>query len=238
MNLIQLARQLTLEIWPNRCAACGRRLDTCKDDVFCSICSESLMPISSPCCPLCALPFEGRGPDHCCAECLVQAPAFSAGKAVYQYGEAAAKAVIRLKYGRMTYLAPVLGETMVPLVRRLPTPDVVVPVPLHRKKLRKRGFNQSALIAGHLGRALGCSMATDAIIRQRWTTEQAGLTRAERKANLVGAFALWRVEGIAGKRVLVVDDVMTTGATLREVARVLKLGGAKKVVVVTFARAC
>lgn len=149
---------------------------------------------------------------------------------------------ILLKYQRVRTVAPLLGrlldETLA--AARLPEPLLVVPVPLFRRKLRERGFNQAEGIARALveRRVLGnMQLEPSCLVRTRQTASQTGLTRHQRRANVRGAFALTKHERIAGKNVLVVDDVMTTGTTASECARILLQAGAKQVFVATVARA-
>lgn len=226
-------------IWPKTCLACGARLPHADvQATFCHVCHESLMPVLSPYCPRCALPFEGVGPDHLCKACLLDPPAFSEARALYHYGEAAAKAVLRLKYAPMPQLARPLGKLLVEVVRAQPAPDVIVPVPLHKKRLRQRGFNQAVLIAQPISRELGRPLVTRALARIRQTRAQAGLSATQRKENLNGAFEVREQKWILDRKVLIIDDVITTGTTLREVSSVLKAAGAADVAVAAVARAC
>jgi len=228
-------------VWPRRCMACGARvgalLPSDPATAFCPVCADSLMPVVSPRCPRCALPFEGAGTDHLCGECLRDPPMFTAGAALFQYGEAAARAVTRLKYGPTPHLAEVMGRLMLANTA-LGAVDLVVPVPLHRKRLRRRGFNQSALLARPMAKGLGVPLDGRLAVRTRDTTSQAGLTRDERRKNLNGAFAVQKPGRAAGRRILLVDDVVTTGTTVREVAKCLRRAGARDVFVAAFARAC
>ena len=242
MRFIDTLSGLADLVWPPRCAACGTRVGAFEPadpaSGFCPVCATSLMPITSPMCPRCAFPFEGEGGDHLCGECLLDPPAFETARALFQYGEAAAKAVTRLKYGVMPHLAEVMGRMLLPAVSRLGAVDLVVPVPLHRSRLVSRGFNQSALLAQPISRWIAAPLAGNAVVRTRATASQAGLNREDRRKNLRGAFSVPIPGCVAEKRVLVVDDVVTTGTTVRELSRCLMQAGAKSVVVVAFARAC
>jgi ComF family protein len=242
MQVLRTIFDLAELLWPSRCVACGAKIPVADSDapasLFCKLCGESLLPIVSPRCPRCALAFEGRGPDHLCGECLAEAPAFQEAVALFQYGEAAADAVMRLKYGQMPHLAAPLGKALLHGVRQLSPADFVVPVPLHRKRLIHRGFNQSALLARPVARALGLPLKGNIVCRTRETVPQTGLSRDERKKNLLGAFEIRRQRSIAGKRILLIDDVITTGATVRELSRVLVRAGAESVRVAAVARAC
>ncbi len=238
--VVSLLHALTDLLWPPRCAACGARMGPATDGAtlsFCDLCTSSLMPSVSPRCPRCALPFESAGPDHLCLECLKRPPAFASLTAVYQYGAAAADAVLRLKYGRETHLGPLMGRRVSREMAGAEPFDIVMPIPLHPAKLRERGFNQSALIARPVARRLGVPMDTSAMVRVQDTAPQAGLTREERLENVRGAFVVPKAGRVSGRRVLLVDDVVTTATTVREAAKVLRRSGARGVDVAAFARA-
>ena len=228
--------------WPVRCVACGNRFDAARGDgrdaPFCDDCAETLLPIGAPCCPRCGIAFQGAGPSHLCGECLFEPPPFREARAVFQYGAAARDAALRLKYGGVSWIGASLGKSMLAVAREMARPDIILPVPLHPVRLRSRGFNQSALTAGVLASHWGCPLDTRTLRRVRNTPPQARLTREERKRNIRGAFAASSKNRLAGQRVLLVDDVITTGVTVREASRVLLLAGAAVVEVIAFARAC
>jgi ComF family protein len=227
-------------LWPPRCAGCFARLDARPVGVsipFCDICASSLIRVESPRCTRCALPFDGDGPDHLCLECARIPPPFGRLEAVFEYGGAAADAVVRLKYGGATFLAGCLGKEMAALVDRSKRIDSVIPVPLHSKKILSRGFNQSALLAKVIASMIDVPLDTSSLVRIRDTSPQAGMSRKERLRNIRGAFYVKRNKHITGKRVLLVDDVVTTATTVREASRVLVRSGARRVDVAAFARA-
>jgi ComF family protein len=227
-------------VWPRRCAACDRRLPAGVVDpaarAFCSTCADSLLPVSSPRCPSCGLTHGAGLVDHCCTACLADPPAFETARAPYLYGGALADAISRLKYTGATWLADPLGALLAsaePAAR----PDLVVPVPLHRRRLVERGFNQSALLAARLARRLGAPLEANAIQRVADTPPQARHARHERLAALRGAFAPRSGRRLDGERVLLVDDVVTTTATVRAATRALLKAGAGAVEVASLARA-
>lgn len=227
-------------VWPRRCTACDRRLPAGLDDAasraFCTTCADSLLPVCSPRCPTCGLTHGAGLVDHRCATCLADPPAFETARAPYLYGGALADAISRLKYTGATWLADplsVLLETVEPAA----TPDLVVPVPLHPRRLVERGFNQSALLAARLARRLGAPLHASVIQRTKDTPPQARHARHERLTALQGAFAPRPNHQLDGERVLLVDDVVTTTATVRAAARALLRAGARAVEVVSLTRA-
>jgi len=144
-----------------------------------------------------------------------------------------------LKYGGLDYLAPLMAEEMLHRFAQLPElamADLIVPVPLHRFKLRQRGYNQSELLAQHFAHCIGLPFCGNCLVRVRNTPSQTTLGRAGRLQNMTGAFACVRPEVVKGKTVLLIDDVATTGATLEGCAQALKQGGAKQVLAYTYAR--
>lgn len=172
-----------------------------------------------------------------CPRCQVSPPPYAAALSAADYHGAARALILLLKYRGVAPVAPFLAERLAALAPRLPAmPDVVVPVPLGARRRRQRGYNQSGEIGKQLARRLGCGYAERALRRVRETAPQSGLTAAEREKNVAGAFA-GAPEQVRGKRVLLVDDVLTTGATAREAAAALLRAGASQVLLMTAARA-
>jgi len=193
-------------------------------------------------CPHCGLPFAGVGIDHLCDRCRRRPPRFDQARAcaLYDTGPETpsplAAVVHQFKYNRDVTLAPLLADL---LAARCPYGnhyDVLVPVPLHIERLRWRGFNQAVLLARRLARLWSVHLDPFLLTRIRPTPPQVGLDEGERRRNIVGAFAVRHVERIRRRRVLLVDDVYTTGATVNECARVLKRNGARRVDVLVLAR--
>ncbi|MBW7957287.1 MAG: ComF family protein [Deltaproteobacteria bacterium] len=220
---------------PRLCLLCG--VDA-EDDGFCPGCADLLSEsrICQPMCSTCGEPFpDSAGPDRECGACIGKAPPFISARSAYLYEEVVQDAVHRFKYAGEVSLAKPLGR----LLSRLPMPLVphkVVPVPLHPKRLKERGFNQSLLLARVLCNELGLSLARAGLERTRDTEKQTGLGADERKKNVAGAFSVRKPGSFKGMRVLLVDDVYTTGATIRECARALRKDGAE-VMALTLARA-
>lgn len=190
-------------------------------------------------CGLCRTPFLNASPlnsSGVCRLCEAGVTRFDGSYAFGQYDGVLRELIQLYKYQRMRPLAPPLGRLMARALPRELVLDAVVPVPLHWRKLLRRGFNQSRLLAEELSRRTGLDVAA-CLKRRRHTNAQAGLTAKERRANVAGAFFVPRGADVAGRRLLLVDDVMTTGATVNAAARALKEAGARRVSVLVLARA-
>jgi ComF family protein len=212
---------------PDRCAACATVISP--GSGFCEPCSSSLEAPADPC-PVCGLPDAAAG----CGPCRARPPPYSAARSALLYGGQVAVAVRRLKYDGASHLARPLGALMRPLVAALPPVDLVVPVPLHPTRLRQRGYNQAALLAREATRGRGLCLRFGVLRRRLATPPQVALDRRQRQANLRQAFRAGR--RAAGRRVLLVDDVLTTGATAAACAEALLQAGATSVSVLTLAR--
>ena len=213
-------------VYPPRCAACGEAAA----GAFCATCAEALEPVPAGC-ARCGLP----GPDALCGGCRVGAPAFDAVRAGGLFGGPLADAIHALKYGGRPALARPLGAW---LAARVPAPPgaLVVSVPLARRRRIERGYDQAALLAdAYVRGADRARRARTALARTRETRAQVGLAREERARNVDGAFAA--TPAVAGRDVILVDDVVTTGATADAAARALRRSGARSIVVVALARA-
>jgi ComF family protein len=224
--------------FPPACAACDSRLRASAPGPFCTLCAESLEPLVPPFCTVCGEPFGGEGPSHPCLRCLRKPPPFDLLRAPYVYGGALREAIHRYKYGGAwdlgRHLAPLLARGGPGLDPR--SFDVVVPVPLHPRRLAERGFDQAVPLARAVARESGLPLRPRALRRLRATAPQAALVGEARRANVRGAFAVSRPSEVAARRVLLVDDVVTTGATARACAAALREAGAKGVGVLSLAR--
>ncbi len=225
-------------LFPPTCAGCDQR---CEEPGFCPACSADIeRPIASRC-PRCGRAFHS-GESHLCAACLAQPPTFGRlwACAGYSRGHAEAplsRAIRRLKYDRDSSYAGPLSGMLTALLRDLCDYDAIVPVPLHISRLRWRGFNQATLLARPLARRCRIPLETHALRRVRPTVPQVGLGESERRRNIAGAFEIRRPAALRKRRILLVDDVYTTGATVEECARVLLRGDAAAVDVAVLARA-
>ena len=237
----RLAHELVLFIYPSTCAGCSIDLDCERSGPFCPACLQTLELVSEPYCPTCGNPYSTDGPTpHLCGDCLGGVHLFDRARATGFYRGILRETIHRFKYGGQTFLARPLARIVAACgkeLTKLHNVDLIVPVPLHAKRLRQRGFNQASLLARHLGSALKISVDYASLKRSRWTEPQTGLSRRQRALNVKGAFELSRPKKIEAKSILLVDDVFTTGETVNQCVRALKKdGGAKEVVVLTVAR--
>lgn len=218
------------------------------EQVLCAACTETFAAVKPPLCTCCGKMFISReGPDHLCGHCSRHSWHFHMARSAGIFDHCLATLVHRFKYSGQTGLAQPLGMLMLAVLLdnwNLGDIDCVVPVPLHRTRLRERGFNQSCLLTQTWASALKAHpaagsrlpVAPDLLARTRPTASQTGLGRKARAANLKNAFRVRPGKIVSDLRLLVVDDVFTTGATANECARVLMKAGAKRVDVLTLAR--
>ncbi len=223
---------------PPRCVSCGAPL--WGDTEVCGLCWKDITFIEAPLCDVSGIPFPfDPGSGALNAEVLARRPAYGRARAALRYDEVSGRLISRLKYGDRLEAVPLFAKWM----RRagaelLADADLIVPVPLHRTRLFQRRFNQSAEIARALSRLSDVSCAPELLIRTRATRAQVGLSASARRRNVSGAFALTPGKGekVEGKRILLVDDVLTTGATVEACAKRLAAEGALSVDVLTLAR--
>ncbi|MBZ9680210.1 ComF family protein [Mesorhizobium sp. CO1-1-7] len=225
-------------LFPPVCAGCRRQVS--QPGVLCGDCWPKLRLLERPWCPVMGTPFTHHmGDGFLSAEAIADPPPFERARAAVVYSGVARQMVQGLKYQDRTDLAPWMARWMVRVGAELiADADVVVPVPLHWRRFFRRRFNQSAELARAVCELSGLSFAPSAMRRVKLTRQQVGLERQEREENVRAAFrvpAEAEIE-IAGRRVLLIDDVYTTGATVRAATKALKRGGAAAVDVLTFAR--
>ena len=229
-------RQMVDFALPPRCPGCGLVVEDAHR--FCLDCWQALAFLGEPCCTRCGLPFEYEaGGEAECGACMAEPPAFDRLRAAVAYGDIARKVVLKLKYsGR-----PAVAATLAHFMRRHLEPcedALLAPVPLHRWRIWKRGYNQSALIASALSRGSGIPTDLDLIERVKATPSLKGLGRSERALAVRGAFRMSDAAKarVKGRTVILVDDVYTSGATANACARVLRKGGAAGVNILCWAR--
>ena len=231
---LALVRDIAL---PTLCVACR---DEVSGEGVCARCWSQLSFIARPYCPRLGIPFVyDPGPNLLSMQAIAAPPAYQRARAAVRYDDVAKRLVHGLKYQDRTDLAPTMGRWMARAGRDLlDDADVLVPVPLHWRRGWSRRFNQSGLLAREIERRSGVRLAVDALRRVKPTRQQVGLSRSERAENVQGVFKVAperRVE-IEGRHVVLVDDVLTSGATVDACARALLRGRARQVDVLVFAR--
>lgn len=221
---------------PPRCLSCGEAVD--RQGGLCATCWVKLTFIAPPLCACCGLPFEYEAQEGTlCGACMATPPPFARARAVLAYDDGSRPLVLGFKHGDRIHAAKAYGVWLARAGRELlEDADRLLPVPLHRARLFHRRYNQAALLAQALSRHCGVPATPDLLQRRRSTPTQGGLDRQGRHRNVKGAFRLRPGQSVTGQRLVIVDDVMTTGATLAECARILLRAGAARVDVLTLAR--
>jgi ComF family protein len=231
-------------ILPQHCYHCGQLLAAAGWRGFCDGCWSLIRLIKPPYCSCCGEPFRSPialtySPDYRCGACRTQPPPFAHARAIGHYQGPLRQAIHLLKYdGKLRLKGPLLQLAIAHFDSHFPVTsfDAILPVPLHRQRLMQREFNQAAVLAQGLARYLNVPVLERLLVRVRSTRPQVELSGGERRQNVKQAFAVTNPAVLVDKLVLVVDDVLTTGATLGEVARVLKVAGARQVDVFALAR--
>ena len=236
--LARAARAALDVLLPPQCAVCGAEVES--EGVLCPRCWPEVNLLGPPQCAACGAPFPfDMGDAALCGACARERPPFDRARAVMAYGDVSRKMILAFKHGDRTDIAPALGRWLAraggPLIADA---DVVAPVPLHWTRLFRRRYNQAALLARVVGRESGLEVIADALVRRRRTRPQGRMGPAERRRNLKGALKAnpRRLAKLHGKRVLLIDDVYTTGATAAASAKALLKAGATAVDVLTLAR--
>ncbi len=233
-KLWQTAQQLLLQLlFPRRCPVCDGIVRPFGAKI-CPECRKKWRPVSEPWCMKCGKKLRAR--QELCADCRSRTHVFERGRALYEYRDVA-PAIYRMKYGGRREYAEFFGEEaarrLADFVRQV-QPDVLVPIPLHRKRMRKRGYNQAALIAKAMGKALGVPVREKMLLRIKNTAPLKAQNPEERQNNLKKAFIIDQND-VKLKTILLVDDIYTTGSTMDEAARVCRAAGAAHVYFVTVA---
>lgn len=229
-------------IYPKKCHICLDFLDDekCKLPDICNSCFSGLPVLTHPFCSICGVPFQSKvEEDHLCEKCIRTRPFYDELRAPYLYEDRIMEAIHRLKYSGKSYLAKSMGRLLADFLKEwISDIDgmIMIPVPLHKRKLRQRGFNQSVLLVRSTAGILGMETDYFTLRRIRYTETQTGLTLEERRKNVKGAFEVTDNGNLKGKSVILVDDVATTGNTMNECASVLKKAGCERVLGLTLAR--
>jgi ComF family protein len=240
---MEFAQKLLSNLFPSRCILCRQTVgesDVMHNIEVCSDCFK-ILPFNKTCCIRCALPLaEDIKNGVLCGRCITKPPVFDYCYSLFRYEDEIIHLVHQLKFAEKISYARSLGEM---LFSRLQAeiqltkekPECLLPVPLHKSRLRQRGFNQSIEIARILAKKLGVPIEYDIVKRERSTVTQTGLNAKQRQKNIKNAFSV--AGEINYKHVLIIDDVVTTGSTVNELARVLKKNKVERVGVLSIARA-
>lgn len=231
-----IGRRLIELVYPPQCIACEAA--TGDAHALCPACWQAMPFIAAPFCARLGTPFQiDYGPGMLSPAAIADPPRYDRGRAVARHDGIARDLVTRLKFGERLDLAPPMARLMLQAGDELLAgAELLVPVPMHRLRLWRRRYNQAALLANAIGRLSGKPVALEVLQRVRRTRPQLGLRRNERRENLAGAFALGNGAGskVAGRHVLLIDDVRTTGSTLNACAHILRKAGAARIDVLTF----
>ena len=223
---------------PPQCPCCERFSEEGKQG-FCSNCLSQVRWIEPPFCSICGIPFISREVEtHPCGACVTHRKYFTIARALGEFEGSLQEAIHRWKYEGKTYLTPFFADWMAEGLNRHWEPgslDLLIPVPLHTRRLRERGFNQSLLLVRELSRRTGIPYRKSILQKKKSTIPQVNLSGVEREKELRGTFHVIGKEELSGLSVLLIDDVYTTGATVNECSKVLLRGGAKRVDVLTLA---
>jgi ComF family protein len=233
-------RDLLDFVYPPVCGICSSAMARSDSENLCRECRDRIAYIRPPFCSRCGRGFAHEPEyDHLCGDCITRDPCFRRARSVGRYRGVLRNALHCFKYRLQRRLAGTLGGLMTDRMPELAGEwrhDLIVPVPLHPRRLRSRGFNQSLCLAAVMARQLRAPLDRFNLRRVRWTASQVGLTAHERAANVRGAFAVARPEALRDKCVLLIDDIYTSGSTVNECSRVILRAGAQAVDVLTLAR--
>lgn len=222
---------------PPRCLSCGTIV--AETGTLCSACWSDVEFIAAPMCAACGLPLSAASPTEelLCGACVASRPPWQQARSVFRYQGVGRALVLAFKHGDRLDAAPTLARWLARAgAALLADAEIIVPVPLHRRRLFARRYNQAAVLALALGAIIGCPVVVDALVRTRVTPTQAGLDRRGRARNVRGAFAVRSRPTLRNRRVVLIDDVLTTGATVGACSRALLAAGAASVAVLTLAR--
>lgn len=222
-------------LYPAECRVCKEFLGATSTPYICNNCWQDIHYLEPPWCDICGTP----GINGLCDTCAITPPRYGKLRAIAFYHTTLQQAIHFFKFEKKKVLAQhliQLIEAHIPLDCSISAYDFILPVPIHKKRLRERGFNQAALLANGIGKSAGVPVLTDTLIRHRHTVAQSSLDREARQQNLIGAFEIRNPEIIRDKRLLIFDDVFTTGATIREAVHELWTADPAEVDVLTLAR--
>jgi ComF family protein len=230
-----LIRRLVSTVYPPRCVLCGSPGSSDMD--ICEVCYRDLPWIGSAC-TQCAIPLaKSSGDDLKCGRCLKKPPLYDHGVSLFSYEKQTVTLIHQLKFNEKLANSRLLGNMLADAIEKkaVELPDVILPVPLYKKRLRQRGYNQSTELARPVANRLDLPLDLQSVIRVRDTQSQTGLDKKQRRKNMRAAFEV--IEPLHVKHVAIIDDVVTTTSTVNELARILKRAGVMRVDVWSIARA-
>lgn len=233
---MQILEKIKNFLFPHKCLACADIIET--ESVLCLKCFEAVNPsIYLSKCEVCSDPFEYETDFEICTKCQAAPPHFDKALYLYEYNHIVKKIVSKIKFADKTHLAKIIAQLLHKnFAEEINSCDFITFVPMHRKRLNQRYFNQSALIAKWLGKFSSKKILYHALKRKKFTSPQMTLTKKQRLENIKGVFAVTEKDLIKDRQLLLVDDVYTTGATVNECAKILRKSGAQKITVLTFAK--
>ena len=240
MNLAEDLHDLSAVLFPPQCLGCAEIIDQVDGRIFCLSCEARIHFIAGSICHICGTTFPDSPADnHLCGECLDKKPYFFRARAIFSYDDVILNSIHQFKYKNNISM----GEILAAFMADFSFPDInfsdyslMMPVPLHIKRLRERGFNQSLILARAIGKKKQIPVNFSLLKRHKYTLTQTGYHKQERKQNIRGAFEVTDIKKITGRNILLIDDVYTTGATVNECAKILIKAGAQMVSVLTLAR--
>ena len=222
-------------LYPAECHVCKGFLGVASVPYICANCWQDVQFLEPPWCDICGTPdVNGR-----CDDCAISPPRYGKLRSIAFYQTTLQQAIHLFKFRKKKVFAPHLVQLMnahIPIDCSIPEYDFVLPIPIHKKRLRERGFNQAMLLANGIAKAENFPVLADVLVRKRHTVAQSSLDKETRQQNIVGAFEVRNPDVIRGKRLLVIDDVFTTGATIREAVSELWTADPAEIDVLTLAR--
>ena len=222
-------------LYPAKCRVCEEFLGVASLPYICANCWQNMQFLEPPWCDICGTP-EANGR---CDECATSPPRYGKLRSIAFYHTTLQQAIHLFKFEKKKVLAQYIIQLInahIPADCEMAEYDFVLPIPIHKKRLRERGFNQATLLANGIATVEGIPVLTDTLVRKRHTVAQSSLDREARQQNIVGAFEVRNPDIISGKRLLVIDDVFTTGATIREAVSELWTADPAEIDVLTLAR--
>jgi ComF family protein len=207
------------------------------DNLLCSACWKKYKFIAKPFCACCGYPFSFEMEDQAlCGKCIKLPPYFDSARYLFKFDQDSKKLIHALKYNDQTHLAKIFAKLQYNIYREdIAKYDLIIPVPMHWLKRMLRMYNQASLLGNELSKITNIPINNDILLKTRWTKAQSTLKKNARQKNLQGSFKIMKPELLKGRKVILVDDVLTTGATVKECSKILKKNGVSEIMVLTIA---